>query len=430
MVLMHLAETFRRLFSSRSLGPAVAAAVAVYIGRLISRAFFSQLSPIPGPFLNKLSNLPLKYHLLRGQYHTIGEVVRIGYDMVSLSNTSDTRLVLATHAFQKGPTYHRGRTNEPTSFSAIDPELNKTRRRQLDAGAHSLIKTWDAEISQQGGQARANYFYTFHRMGAFNILQTGDTSVIDKMPIQRVPWLFPGLKQSQQFLLELVRDAIATRKRLIERQWRPATDTTSNTLSWTIANLLNYPDIHRRVTDEVWSTFPDMTRTISFGEAKAKLPYLTAVIHESMRLNPSVSGMLPRSVPVEGAAFQGYSIPRTATICVSIAACHRNPKTWENPNTFNPDRFLGEDDEGKLRDLLTFSSGVRVCIGRNLGWLVVYTVLANILRKYNFALPENAPYGPQRTDKGGVPAEIPGSAYILTGPSHPQTDCWVNISHA
>ncbi|KAJ1926235.1 hypothetical protein EC988_010316, partial [Linderina pennispora] len=113
--------------------PAVSLAIAVYVALTIKRAFFSPLSTIPGPFLNKLSNLPLRYHTMTGSYHAYttqlhtkyGEVVRIGADFISLSNTSDTRLVLATHGFRKGPIYTTGLLLEENSFATTNPELNK-----------------------------------------------------------------------------------------------------------------------------------------------------------------------------------------------------------------------------------------------------------------------------------------------------------------
>ncbi|ORX68577.1 cytochrome P450 [Linderina pennispora] len=109
------------------------------------------------------------------------------------------------------------------------------------------------------------------------------------------------------------------------------TDTTSNTITYAIVHLLHNPSVYKRVTEEVRSTFPDSSQVISFKDAKAKLPYLSAVIYETMRINPPVSGMLPRSAPAKGITIQGYNIPHDTQIGVSIAACHRNPHTWKNP---------------------------------------------------------------------------------------------------
>ncbi|ORX68650.1 cytochrome P450 [Linderina pennispora] len=502
--------------SSSLIAPVAALAIAIYVASAIRHAFFSPLSSIPGPVINKFSSLPLLFKVMTGQYHAYstelhakyGEIVRIGASYVSLSNTSDTRLVLATHGFKKGVAYTKGQLTKQNSFSTVDPEFNKVRRRQIGdtfamhtlrgiedlvvgAGANSLIKAWDAEISKQGGAARVNYFYALHRMGFdvigavgfgqnFNILQTGNTEVIDNMQsmmhlksiitvlpfVNRVPWLFPKLKKSAQSLLDFIGGAIRMRRQLIETTGAPprvdilqkmidasdpatgqildgdnlvsevglmliaGTDTTSNTLSYTLTHLLHNPGVYRRATEEVRSVFPDASQTISFNDAKSKLPYLSAVIHEAMRLNPSVSGLLPRQLPADGATIQGHHIPKDAQICISVFACQRNPRTWDNPNVFDPERFLGTDLAEKLKDVLTFSSGVRVCIGQNLAWVEIYTVLANILRRYNFSLPEDAPYGPHRLNRLGVPVEIPAASFIVTGPRNPKDNCCVSITLA
>ncbi|ORX67192.1 cytochrome P450, partial [Linderina pennispora] len=191
---------------------------------------------------------------------------------------------------------------------------------------------------------------------------------------------------------------------------------------------LHHPRVYERVTSEIRAAFPATSRPIPYAEARQRLPYLTAVVYESMRLNPAVSGMLPRSAPWDGATIQGKFIPSRTQICVSIDACHRNPRTWPNPDAFDPERFLGENAEVRMKDIIAFSSGVRVCIGRNLAWMQIYSVLANILRKYDFALPTDAAYGPHRTNSEGVPVAIPAVSFIVTGPANPKRDCLVNIS--
>ncbi|ORX63773.1 cytochrome P450 [Linderina pennispora] len=398
----------------------------------IRHAFFSPLSSIPGPLINKFFQSAAAYHAYSTELHAkYGEIVRIGASYVSLSNTSDTRL--------KGVAYTKGQLTKQNSFSTVDPEFNKVRRPPrleiplrctrygvsrtwlLARVLTSLIKAWDAEISKQGGTARVNYFYALHRMGNTEVIDNMQSmmhlkSIITVMPfVNRVPWLFPKLKKCppRVDILQKMIDAsdpatgqIIDGDNLVSEvglMLIAGTDTTSNTLSYTLTHLLHNPGVYRRATEEVRSVFPDA------------LPYLSAVIHEAMRLNPSV-------FLLTGQTIQGHHIPKDAQICISVFACQRNPRTWDNPNVFDPKRFLGTDSAEKLKDVLTFSSGVRVCIGRNLAWVEIYTVLANILRRYNFSLPEDAPYGPHRLDRLGVPVEIPAASFI--------DNCCVNITLA
>ncbi|KAI8324390.1 cytochrome P450 [Martensiomyces pterosporus] len=520
--------TVEGLVATSLIAPALTLAAIALVTRALYRSFFSPISKIPGPFLNSMTNIPLMYHVITGQYHMYvrslhakyGEVVRIGHDQVSLSNTADTRLVLATHAFRKAPTYTKAVVFAPSTFSTTDPELNKVRRRQLgngfamhtikaledlvlEHGVISLSKSWDVQLEetkQDGGSSTlVNYFYGFHGVGfdvigslgfgqSFNVIPEGNMEIADHVQkllkllsirglfpffkrIQwRIQWVAPQLSHSHDYVTDFVNDAIARRRKMIEETGKPprvdilqkfidahdpvtnekldeasltseiilllvaGTDTTSNTLSWTVMYLMHYPEVYNRLRREIRSKFPDLSVPIRYADAKNEVPYLTAVIYESMRMNPSVSGRLPRTVPTEGITLQGYHIPSSVQLCMSFAACHRNEKTWPHPNKFDPERFMGPDSEERQRDVMVFSSGVRVCVGRNLAWVELYTTLANLIRKYDFELPGDAPYGPHvvHTEKEfeSTPVDVPGAAFTTCGPKTPKLDCWIRISHA
>ncbi|KAJ2748912.1 hypothetical protein IWQ56_007342, partial [Coemansia nantahalensis] len=96
------------------------------------------------------------------------------------------------------------------------------------------------------------------------------------------------------------------------------------------------------------------------------------------------------------------------------------PATWERPLEFDPERFMGADGAARAKDVLAFSSGVRICLGRNLAWIELYTTLANVLRRFTFELPADAPYGPHRR-------AIPGASFVTFGPDDPRANCRVCI---
>ncbi|KAI8319664.1 cytochrome P450 [Martensiomyces pterosporus] len=202
------------------------------------------------------------------------------------------------------------------------------------------------------------------------------------------------------------------------------TDTSSNTLSWTIHLLMLYPQHYRRVVDEVRSSF-DKGHLITFDEVKEKLPFLEACVYESMRIRP-VSSSLPRVIPPGGVTLQGHFIPEGYTCIVFIPAANMNKDVWDEPHAFNPERFI--DNEKNKRNVLTFSSGVRVCTGRNLAWIEMLTTLANLLNAYDFALPEDALFTPDNLDKYGQPVIMPQKMAILNEPMFPERDCQVVIS--
>ncbi|KAJ2334190.1 hypothetical protein GGI00_001969, partial [Coemansia sp. RSA 2681] len=341
-----------------------------------------------------------------------------------------------------------------------------------------------------------NYHYGFHGIGfdvigilgfgqSFNVLSQGDTTMTDavhkmlsllamtgRLPIiRRMRWAFPSLFGAKDYITTIVTRAIETRKALVEETGKPpridllqklidardpasgqvidmpslisetalllvaGTDTTSNTMSWTLMHLMHYPNVYKRLRDDIRREFPDHSAPIRYEEARRHLPYLTAVISESMRLSPTVAGYLPRRLPPTedggGSDICGYYIPTgAAEICLGFAASHRSSNTWlDDPCRFDPERFMGSDAEANTKNVLAFSSGARMCIGRNLAWVELYTTLANILRRYDFKLPVNAPYGPHRMCNG-VPEEIPGAAFVTCGPKDPKSNCQVEISAA
>ncbi|KAI8319306.1 cytochrome P450 [Martensiomyces pterosporus] len=202
------------------------------------------------------------------------------------------------------------------------------------------------------------------------------------------------------------------------------TDTTSNTLTWTIHLLMLHPQHYKHAVDEIRSNF-DKDHLITFDEAKEKLPYLEACIYESMRMRP-VTAPLPRVVPPGGVTLQGHFIPEGHTCVVFVSAANMNKDTWDEPHIFNPERFI--DNEKNKRNILTFSSGVRVCPGRNLAWIEMLTTFANLLNTYDFALPEDALFTPDNLDKYGQPVAMPQKMAILNVPRFPKRDCLVVIS--
>ncbi|KAJ1747983.1 hypothetical protein LPJ79_004873 [Coemansia sp. RSA 1821] len=474
----------------------------------IYRAYATPLRHVPGPFVNKFTNLPLRFQVFRGKYHTYtislhakyGQVVRVGYNKVSVSNVSELKRILATHKYVKGKHYEQGLFLPPTIFSTTSSEHNRKRRRQMGAtytmrsmqqlqdkviemGAHALMSEWDRQIGRE-----VNYFYGFHSIAvdiigalgfgdSFGILKHNDRRIIDGLHkmvklvvmrscvglLGRFPWLAKSLNQGRLYVTGVAENAIA--KRLAQMHEKPVdilqklidahdpvthenirglhltseitlllvagTDTTSNTLSWTLMQLLHHPAIMRRLQTDIREAFPDPSQTVRFEEAREKLPFLTAVIYESMRLHPAVSGYLTRVVPQNGTTLGSHYVPHLTEICISFAACHRDPETWNSPDLFDPWRFMGPEAEHNKRNILAFSSGVRMCIGRNLAWIELYTVLANILRRYRFSLPRDSPYGPHRlAGTKDRPESIPGLAFTTFGPENPSSNCRVNITLA
>ncbi|CAI7629697.1 unnamed protein product [Penicillium glandicola] len=120
-----------------------------------------------------------------------------------------------------------------------------------------------------------------------------------------------------------------------------------------------------------------------FVEATDKLPYLDAVIKETLRLYAPLPASEPRSLPVD-TTIDGYLVPAGTVVSMSPYTLHRNPEVFPDPLVFKPERWLGEcgDLVEMKKWFWAFSSGGRMCIGLHLAMAEMTTLLAAVYRKY------------------------------------------------
>lgn len=165
------------------------------------------------------------------------------------------------------------------------------------------------------------------------------------------------------------------------------TESSAVTVEWAMSELLRRPDVFDVATKELdrvvgrgrWVTEEDMSN----------LPYIEAIVKETMRIHPIVPLLTPR-VAREDAAIDGYDIPKGARVLINVWAIGQDPELWDAPEEFMPERFLGSKMGmiGQDLELLPFGSGRRMCPGYNLGLKVVHLSLANLLHGFTWRLPE------------------------------------------
>uniref|UniRef100_M8BF80 Cytochrome P450 76C1 n=1 Tax=Aegilops tauschii TaxID=37682 RepID=M8BF80_AEGTA len=165
------------------------------------------------------------------------------------------------------------------------------------------------------------------------------------------------------------------------------TESSAVTVEWAMSELMRRPAAFDAATEELdrvvgrdrWVTEKDMPN----------LPYIEAVVKESMRMHPIVPLLIPRMAQ-EDATIDGYNIPKGARVLINVWAIGRDPELWDAPEEFMPERFLGSKMGviGQDLELLSFGSGRRMCPGYNLGLKVVHLSLANLLHGFTWRLPE------------------------------------------
>ena len=117
------------------------------------------------------------------------------------------------------------------------------------------------------------------------------------------------------------------------------------------------------------------------------LPFLQAIVKETLRLHPPVPLSVPRKSQ-DDAQLCGFTIPKNAQILVNLWAMGRDSSIWPNPNSFVPERFLDREINFKGRnfELIPFGAGRRMCPGLPLANRTVHLVLASLLRNYDWKL--------------------------------------------
>ncbi|XP_034580865.1 cytochrome P450 76M5-like [Setaria viridis] len=159
------------------------------------------------------------------------------------------------------------------------------------------------------------------------------------------------------------------------------------TVEWAMALLLKHQDKMKKVQAELVATLGSK----DFVEERDlnKLPYLQAVIKETLRLQPPAP-LLPRQVVKDGMSLGGFSVPIGTYILVNLWAIGRDPTVWPRPEEFLPERFLGKqaaDFRGLDFAYKPFGAGRRMCPGLDFATRLVPPLLASILHKIEWRLP-------------------------------------------
>ncbi|RKP05956.1 cytochrome P450 [Thamnocephalis sphaerospora] len=175
-------------------------------------------------------------------------------------------------------------------------------------------------------------------------------------------------------------------------QLMAGTDSTATCCAWTIYRLKNEPEVYARLLAELREAIPDINMCITHAMVR-NLPYLTAVINESLRIYPVAGGDPHRVVPKGGVEFCGKYLPAGTVVMASQQMLNYWDKIWDEPTAFRPERWLIKDEERlneMKRAFYPFSMGVRSCIGRDLAWMEMHVTLASVLRRYEVEiLPNN-----------------------------------------
>lgn len=164
------------------------------------------------------------------------------------------------------------------------------------------------------------------------------------------------------------------------------TYSSATTSIWAMAKLIVNPRVMMKVQAEIRNWYGKRSR-IDEDDIQ-KLPYLKAVIKETLRLYPPVPLLVPRETN-EKCIVDGYEIQPKTLVYVNAWAIQRDPEAWTDPEEFYPERFLDSSIDFKGQDfqLIPFGSGRRICPGLPLGVATVEIILANLLYWFDWEMP-------------------------------------------
>lgn len=164
-----------------------------------------------------------------------------------------------------------------------------------------------------------------------------------------------------------------------------AGDTTATTVVAVLYYLIRHPAALAKLRDEL-THLPEKPTPIPKYADVAKLPYLQAVIRESMRLFSTATWPIERLVPEGGATIAGMHFPAGTSVGCLPAAVHLNPGVYgDDVHVFRPERWLTPDSE-RVRQMeaahMGFSRGRRVCLGQHIAVLQMKKAIPALVMKF------------------------------------------------
>jgi cytochrome P450 len=201
-------------------------------------------------------------------------------------------------------------------------------------------------------------------------------------------------------------------------------DTTLSTIQWCLVAVVAYPDITMRIQEEL-DNVVGRDRLPTFDD-EPFLPYLVAFIKEVTRWRPVVPLAIPHATSKHD-VYAGYDIPAGTTVYGNIDALVNDPSLFEDPETFDPSRFLeshsrpvGGNWSGKVEGefMMPFGFGRRVCPGVHIALQSTFISIARILWAFDVRpAADGSPVDPTKTVNLGL-TRIPAPFHISVDVRH------------
>ncbi|XP_055940830.1 cytochrome P450 18a1-like [Argiope bruennichi] len=164
-------------------------------------------------------------------------------------------------------------------------------------------------------------------------------------------------------------------------------ETVRTSIHWFIYVMAAFPDVQKKVQKEIMEVIGS-EKTPEYMDMR-NMPYTHAVMLEIMRWKTIVALNLVHYA-LEDATVGGYTIPKGTTVIANFWAVHHDPRYWDEPEEFKPERFLSKDGKSVVKQsyFMPFSLGRRVCPGESMAYLEMFLYFTSILREFDIVFPD------------------------------------------
>ncbi|KAK2771085.1 trichothecene c-15 hydroxylase [Colletotrichum kahawae] len=409
---------------------AVSAAISVAIVYFIVllplyNILLHPLRKYPGPKLWAASQIPWLrsytgglYHVkLRDMHEKYGPVIRVGPNELSFTSPEAWQAIMG----------HPLRDQEPMIRGYIDlliqrlHENSQQGRKAVDICAWFNYTTFDIigdlTFGEPFGCLQQSAMHPWVELVFANVKTSAMRSALARFPVANhlLPFFVtPQLVRKAAEHKELTREKVS--KRLTLTDARPdlvhgmivgkggltvsreelnensegliiaGSETTATALSGAIFMLTTHPTILKTLADEIRSAFTSESEMNSINTAH--LPYLQAVLEETLRFFPPAPNALPRITPPEGNLVLGEKVPGNTVLSVPHWAMYHSTSNFSRPDEFIPNRWLDDPQFASDRKecMNVFSFGPRNCIGKNLAYVEMRMFLARVIWNFDIEL--------------------------------------------
>uniref|UniRef100_A0A0D9YNE9 Cytochrome P450 n=1 Tax=Oryza glumipatula TaxID=40148 RepID=A0A0D9YNE9_9ORYZ len=202
-------------------------------------------------------------------------------------------------------------------------------------------------------------------------------------------------------------------KGVIRDLFGAGSETSANTLQWTMSELVRNPRVMQKAQTELRDCLRGK-QSVSEDDLIG-LKYLKLVIKETLRLHPVVPLLLPRECQ-ETCKIMGYDVPKGTNVLVNVWAICRDPRHWENAETFIPERFEDSivDFKGTDFEFIPFGAGRRMCPGLAFAQVSMELALASLLYHFDWELPSGvAPSNLDMEEEMGITIRRKNDLYLV-----------------